>query len=96
MRKLMYILKRKFTSRAENRPAALRRPHRSGKAGGSGKASGSGKAGSKDKYKIEYDNLAMPEVHTGEVASEAPKQPSHDKINEFQAIPEYHSRHRRK
>ena len=40
-------------------------------------------------YKVEYDNLAVPEVHTGKVEPAEPVQPAGDSAREFQAVPEY-------
>ena len=40
-------------------------------------------------YNVEYDNLAVPEIHTGKVESAEPVQPAGDSAREFQAVPEY-------
>ena len=40
-------------------------------------------------YQVEYENLAVPEIHTGKVDPDEPAQPAGDSAREFQAVPEY-------
>ena len=49
-----------------------------------------------NRYDVEYENLAVPEVHTGKAAEAGePEQPGGDAAREFQAIPEYSTAERR-
>lgn len=53
-----------------------------------------GKAGKKESYEIEYENLAVPEVHTGHVKQDpkkdSRKEKKHGIVYDSVAVPEVH------